>query len=178
MTSPFKTAAKPAAKQIAEPHGFVTKGIHWLSGLMITYGYFKGLETIDQLADPALFRFEVMFALALGLLFAFRLFWTQKIGGATRLPQQAPRWEHLASRAVHLGLYGSVFAIVGSGLGIAYGYASTVLGDVFINVMLAIHEVSLTLLPLLILSHIAGALWHKVIRRDGVLESMTGKLPV
>ncbi len=114
----------------------------------------------------------------MGLLFAFRLFWTRKIGGATRLPQEAPSWEHVASRAVHCGLYGAVFTIVGTGLAIAYAYASPVLGDAFINMTIDIHEAALTVLPVLILTHVAGALWHKVTRRDGVLESMTGKLPV
>ena len=160
-----------------KPHGFVTRSIHWLSILMIAYGYFKGLDNVSQLADPALFQFEVIFASALGLLFAFRLVWTQKIGGATRLPQEAPWWERVGSRTVHYGLYGAVFSIVGTGLAIAYGYASPHLGDIFINAMITLHEAALTILPLLILTHIAGALWHKVIRRDGVLESMTGRLP-
>jgi cytochrome b561 len=162
----------------AKPHGFVTRGIHWLSILMIAYGYYKGLENVNQLSDPVLFRFEVIFASGLGLLFAFRLFWTQKIGGATRLPLDAPKWEHIASRAVHYGLYGSVFAIVGTGLATAYAYTSPALGNLFINAMIFVHEAALTLLPALILTHIVGALWHKVIRRDGVLESMTGKLPI
>ena len=164
-------------KHSAKPHGFVTRSIHWISLPLIGYGYLKGLDNVDQLADPALFRFEVAFALALGVFFLFRLMWTQRIAGATRLPSDAPRWEHLASRAVHLGIYGSIFTIVGSGLAIAYGYASPLLGDWFINAMIMLHETALTALPILILTHVAGALWHKFIRRDEVLESMTGKLP-
>ncbi len=168
----------PAEKPTATPHGFVTRGIHWLSLLMIAYGYYKGLDNVNQLADPALLRFEVIFAAGLGLLFALRLIWTQKIVGATRLPQEAPQWERFGSRMVHYGLYASVFTIVGTGLAIAYAYTSTVLGGVFIRAMIAVHEAALAVLPLLILVHVAGALWHKVVRRDGVLESMTGKLPV
>ncbi len=49
MTSPAASSAKP----IAKPHGFVTRGIHWLSILMIAYGYSKGLDNVNQLADPA-----------------------------------------------------------------------------------------------------------------------------
>ncbi len=161
-----------------KPHGFVTKGIHWLSGGLIAYGYFKGLENVSQLADPALLQFEVTFALLLGALFLFRLFWTKTIGGATRLPQDAPMWEHYASKAVHLGLYAAVFGIVLSGLGIALGYTTPMLGGLFLAAMLGLHELTLTVMPLLLIAHIAGALWHKVVRRDGVLESMTGRLPV
>ncbi|MEL6642035.1 MAG: cytochrome b/b6 domain-containing protein [Pseudomonadota bacterium] len=162
----------------AKPHGFVTKGIHWISAGLIAYGYTKGLENVDQLADPALFRAEIIFALVLGAVFAVRLVWTQKIAGATRLPEEAPRWEHAASKAVHIGLYASVFGIVLSGLGIALAYATPVLGGLFLGAMIGLHEVTLTVMPLLLIAHIAGALWHKVVRRDSVLESMTGRLPV
>ena len=165
-------------KTQAEPHGFVTKGIHWLSAGLLGYGYLKGLDTVSQLADPTLFQFEVTFALALGALFLLRLIWTKRVAGSSRLPQDAPRWEHLASRAVHLGLYASVFAIILSGLGIALGYATPMLGGLFLGAMLDLHELSLAIVPLLLVAHVAGALWHKVLRRDAVLGSMTGRLPV
>ena len=50
--------------QLAQPHGFVTRGIHWLSAALIGYGYLKGLNSVSQLSDPAVFWFEVIFALA------------------------------------------------------------------------------------------------------------------
>ena len=163
---------------LATSHGFVTRGIHWLSAGLIGYGYFKGLDDIGQLAHPGVLQFEVMFALALGALFVVRFVWTKFVGGATRLPTAAPKWERFASRAVHLGLYGAVFGIVLTGLGIALAYTTPVLAGAFLAAMIALHELALAIMPLLLLAHIAGALWHKFIRRDGVLESMTGKLPV
>lgn len=162
----------------ATPHGFVTKAIHWLSGGMIGYGYLKGLDSTAQLADPALLQFEVSFALLLGGVFLLRLMWMKTKGGTTRLPQDAPKWEHLASRAVHIGLYTAVFGIVLTGLGIALGYVTPMLGGLFLSAMLGLHELALGALPLLLMAHVAGALWHKFVRRDGVLESMTGRLPL
>ncbi len=162
----------------ASPHGFVTKGIHWLSAGLIGYGYLKGIDDVSQLADPAALQFEVAFAAVLGALFLIRLFWTKTVGGATRLPQHAPRWEHFASRIVHWGLYAAVFGIVLTGFGIAIGYTTPIFGGLFLGAMIGLHEVALTAMPLLLLTHIAGALWHKIVRRDGVLESMTGKLPI
>ncbi len=163
---------------IAKSHGFVTKSIHWLSAGLIGYGYVKGLDNVRQLGDPGVLQLEVGYAVLVGLLFALRLVWTKTHAGSTRLPDAAPRWEHLASRTVHLGLYASVFGIVLTGLGIALGYSVPALGGLFMTAMLGLHEGALSLLPLLLLAHIAGALWHKVVRRDGVLESMTGKLPI
>ena len=162
----------------AHSHGFVTKGIHWLSAVLIGYGYLKGLDSVSQLADPAVLQFEVTYALALGALFLVRLFWTKRIAGATRLPESAPRWEHTASRVVHIGLYASVFGILATGLLIALGFTTPVLSGLFLTTMLSAHEAVLTFMPILLLTHIAGALWHKLVRRDGVLESMTGRLPV
>ena len=159
----------------AKPHGFITRGIHWVSAAVIGYGYLKGLENVSQLADPALLRFEVAYALGVGLLFALRYVWTTYFAGATRLPEDAPRWEHGLSRAVHLGLYAGVFGIVLSGLGIALAYCVPMLGGVVMAAMIGLHEFFLVALPILLVGHIAGALWHKVVRRDGVLESMTGR---
>nr|MDJ0827810.1 hypothetical protein [Rhodobacter sp.] len=47
-----------------------------------------------------------------------------------------------------------------------------------VKAMIGLHELALTIVPLLLLTHFAGALWHKIVRRDGVLESMTGRLPI
>lgn len=162
----------------AAPHGFVTKTLHWVSAALLAFGYVKGLDSVTQLADPALFRFEIGFAVALGVVFLLRLIWTKAVAGASRLPESAPGWEHAAARLVHTGLYIAVFAIVLSGLGIAFAYATPVLGGVVLAAMIGLHELALTILPLLLLAHLAGALWHKLVRRDGVLESMTGPLPV
>ncbi len=162
----------------AKPHGYVTRGIHWISAGLIAFGYFKGLDDVSQLSHPGVLQNEVLFALALGAIFAVRLIWTKAFAGATRLPAEAPKWEHLASKAVHIGLYASVFAIVLSGLGIALGYTVPALAGFFVTAMVSLHEAALAALPLLLLAHIAGALWHKIVRRDKVLESMTGKLPL
>ncbi len=112
------------------------------------------------------------------MVFLLRLIWTKVVAGASRLPESAPGWEHSAARLVHTGLYVGVFGVVLSGLGIAFAYATPVLSGVVLAAMIGLHELALTILPLLLLAHLAGALWHKLVRRDGVLESMTGPLPV
>lgn len=159
----------------AKPHGFITRGIHWVSAALIGYGYLKGLESVSQLADPAVLRFEVIYALGVGALFVLRFVWTTYFAGPTRLPADAPKWEHKLSRAVHIGLYASVFGIVLSGLAIALAYATPVLGGAGLAAAIGLHEVFLTTLPVLLGGHILGALWHKVVRKDGVFESMVGR---
>ena len=159
----------------AEPHGFVTRTIHWLAAGLLVFGYVKGLDNVAQLSDPALFQLEVLYALGLGALFIIRLFWTKAVAGETRLPSDAPSWEHKASRAVHLGLYVSVFGIILTGLGIALTFSIPELSGFALSGMVFLHEVFLNVMPVLLATHIAGALWHRVVRRDDVLESMTGR---
>ncbi len=160
----------------ASTHGFVTRTIHWLSAGLLIFGYAKGLDDVSQLADPDLFRFEVGFALLLTMIFIIRLLWTKNVAGATRLPDSAPQWERVASRYVHIALYVSVFTITLSGLGIAFGLSSPVLSSLIVAAMSGLHEIALSVLPWLLLLHIAGALWHKLVRRDGVFESIAGQL--
>ena len=160
----------------AKPHGFVTRVIHWLAAGLLAFGYLKGLDNVSQLADPGLMQLEIFYALGLGALFAIRLIWTKTFAGATRLPSEAPAWEHRVSRAVHFGLYACVFGIVLSGLGIALAFSVPALSGFALSAMVFLHEAFLNLLPAFLLTHIAGALWHKIIRPDGVLESMTGTL--
>ncbi len=160
----------------ASRHGFVTRSIHWLSAGLLIFGYIKGLDDVSQLADPDLLRFEVSFALILTALFVVRWLWTNYVAGVTRLPGSAPLWEKTVSRYVQIGLYISVFTITLSGLGIALGLQSPVLSGLIVAAMIGLHELGLSILPLLLLTHIIGAIWHKVVRKDGVLERMTGKL--
>lgn len=172
-----QTGGDRTTRPQAQPHGVVTRGIHWLSAILIAFGYAKGLNNVGQLADPATFRTEIIFALLLGCVFALRLIWTRLVAGATRLPATAPQWESRAAHTVQTGLYVAVFGIVISGLGIALAFSVPALGGLFMSAMIALHEVTLAALPILLLIHIAGALWHKCVRRDGILESMTGRLP-
>jgi cytochrome b561 len=71
-----------------------------------------------------------------------------------------------------------VFGIVLSGLGIALGFVTPMLDGLFMDAMLGLHDVTLFALPVFLGVHIIGALWHKLARKDGVLESMTGRLPI
>ncbi len=161
-------------KDALKPHGYITKAFHWLTALLVIYGYSKGLEDVSQLADSDFFWYEVYFASFLGLAFLARFVWTKYFGGSTRLPNTAPKWEHIASKAVHIGIYVSIFMIVITGLAIAYAYTVPMLNGTFMMVMIFLHDVAVAVTPVLVIAHIAGALWHKFIRRDGVMETMTG----
>jgi len=153
-------------------HGWMAKLLHWSTAGLLGYGYLTGVDSVSQLADPELFSTEITFAVCLGLVFLFRFFWMRWFNGSTRLTSDAPNWERVLSKVAHHGIYVGVAMIVLSGLAIAYGYATPALSGLFVSAMTAFHEFSLAVTAILLLSHVIGALWHKLVRKDGIWESM------
>ena len=156
----------------AEHHGSIAKWLHWATAGLLTYGYLTGVDNLAQLADPALFHREIGFAICLGLAFLGRFVWMRWVNGPTRLSATAPRWERVASSLAHNGIYIGVALIVFSGLAIAFGVATPGLSGLFVVFMTGLHEFSLAATAILLLAHVVGAVWHKLVRRDGIWESM------
>ena len=159
------------AKLMAKPHGAVAKALHWGTAGMLLYAYIRNGDVTGALDSPSAMNREIMFGLAAGALFAARFFWMRYLnGGRSRLPSDAPRWEHLASKLAHHSLYIAVAAILATGLSIplaqAYG------GGGAVRAVVDVHEFVTGAAGALIFAHIAAALWHKLVRRDGIWESI------
>lgn len=165
----------------ANRHGITTRIFHWLTGALLIYGLVFNAE-VEVLSDPAALAREIAFALALGGLFLIRLIWIESFGGGSRLPPDAPRWERVLSRAVHYGIYALVLAIVLSGLAIALTASSPpslfgvgfpfAVDPAWRGFLLDLHEALAGALVLLIAAHLLGAIWHWLVRNDGVWQSM------
>lgn len=165
----------------ANRHGIATRIFHWLTGALLIYGLVFNAE-VEVLSDPAALAREIAFALALGGLFLIRLIWIESFGGGSQLPPDAPRWERVLSRIVHYGIYVLVLAIVLSGLAIALTASSppSLFGVGFPfavdparrGFLLNLHEAVASALILLIGLHLLGAIWHWIVRKDGVWQSM------
>lgn len=165
----------------ASRHGIATRLFHWLTGALLIYGLVFNAE-VEVLSDPAALAREIAFAFALGGLFLIRLIWIESFGGGSRLPPDAPRWERVLSRVVHYGIYALVLAIVLSGLAIALTASSppSLFGVGFPfavdlawrGFLLNLHEAVAGALVLLIGLHLLGAVWHWIVRNDGVWQSM------
>ena len=103
---------KPEQKQ---GYSLLAKGLHWGFVLLFAYGIFKQVDDLNQLADSALFRFEMGFALVFLLVVLLRYLYMSRTQ-ETALPADTPRWQKIAARTVHLGLYASLAGIALSGL--------------------------------------------------------------
>jgi cytochrome b561 len=167
---------------MATSHSWATKWVHWLAAAVLLFAVVTNGDVTGALFSPSAMQFEVYVGLTLAVVYGFLWLWTKSLGGGTRLPAQAPAWEHLLSRIVHYGLYLTITAILLTGFAMAY-LAPT---DLVVNaptarilqmttrfsIMRDAHEFFAGLLGWLFGAHFAGALWHWFVRRDGVMESI------
>ncbi len=158
-------------------HGPVTRVLHLIGGALVVYGLIFSADFAD-LSNATVLRRDVLFALALGVFFVCRLLWVTLVGGASQLPSDAPRWEHWLSRAVHYGVYASIFGVVLTGLAIAFLARGPNYGALLPqSTILDVHAAFANGLIALIGLHLCGAAWHWIVRRDGVWEAMVGTIP-
>jgi cytochrome b561 len=155
----------------SRPHGLVAKALHWGTAGLLLFAYIDNGDVTGALRDPASMRFEALVGLGVVAAFAARFLWMQRWnGGATRLPASAPWWEQRLSRLAHHSLYLCVAAIVASGL-LIWG-AQSFAGSGLVRAAADLHEFITGATLFVIGGHIAAALWHKLVRRDGVWESI------
>jgi cytochrome b561 len=170
----------------AKAHHWVTRLFHWSTAVLLIYGIVRNAEVTGALFDEQLIFHEVAFSTAVGVLFLGQLVWIRFFAGGSRLSPTAPTWERVASRAVHFSIYALVAFMVITGLMIAHtvlgtpglvGRGRAAINDPFLVSLLTAHIRGSEVLMLLLVIHIAGALWHWVVRKDGVWEAMVGDPP-
>lgn len=160
--------------------------LHWLLGVLIVLGLFMGTFSLERLpnTDPAKLdslRGHMINGAVIACLMVLRLF----IRTRTRRPPPASTglaWADLVGPWTHRALYGLVFALVASGVAlgvnadlpaIVFGGSGKPLPATFDGSwMRVLHAVAAKLLMALIVLHVAAALWHHAVRRDGLLRRM------
>jgi len=56
-------------------HTFLAKTIHWTFSILYAYGIFKQVDDLDELEDPALLNFEIIFAVVFLIVVFIRYFY-------------------------------------------------------------------------------------------------------
>ena len=151
-------------------YSFAAKLLHWGFVVLFAYGIFKQIDSIEQLEDFALLRFEVIFALAFVVILLGRLYYMSKTQESS-LPENTPKPQRLAAKAVHLGMYASLAAIACSGLAIGLLFWLGMKEGLLIEMVISVHEFSVALIYWLIAVHIGAAIFHRL-KNDGVWSSM------
>ena len=164
----------------------VAIALHWVLGLMIIGAFGVGLYMTDLPMSPSrlkLYNWHKWAGVTILALSALRLLWSL----THRPPAHAagPRWQQQAAHATHLALYGLFFAVplVGWAYSSAAGFPIVWFGVLplpdFVPQDKALaalikpwHEILAWAMALLVGLHIAAALKHHFIDRDGLIHRM------
>lgn len=148
----------------------LAKVFHWGFVALFAYGIAKQLDDITQLADFSLLQFELIFATIMILLLAVRFFYMTKTQKSS-LPPETSAVQKLSAKLVHLGMYASLATIALSGILIGGIYWMGVKEGLFMESIIAVHELAVTATYWLIGLHILAAVFHRF-KNDGVWDSM------
>ena len=159
--------------------------LHWLMALMILMALAAGRLLLDPMPndDPekaSALAGHMTFGLIIGSLLILRF--------AVRLGFERPPHAETGNamldtigKATHWAFYLLILGMVMSGMGvaqtfglfpIAFGGSGEAIADDFTNPARAAHGIFSMLLMLLIVLHIAAAVYHQVVLRDGLLRRM------
>jgi cytochrome b561 len=160
--------------------------IHWFMAAMILTMLFVGIGMVSTLSP----RYWTLVSIHKPLGIAILLLVLVRLGmrlwrGAPPLPLDMPRWQAVAAKASHVLLYTLmiVMPLVGWSMLSAGGYPIVLYGPIHLPPIMPHHDTLHAILWtahmwlaylffLTILLHISAALFHALVRRDGVFASM------
>ncbi len=171
-----------SAKSTSTRYGSVAITIHWLSALLILALLATGLLAAGQ-ADPmaklALVQLHVPLGLGVLVLTLLRIVWWWVADRRPDLPADQPGWQKFAAHAVHFGLYLVILVLASSGIAtlilsgaIPAIITGTTLPDLETVLPRLVHGAASKAMLVLLALHIGAALYHQLIRKDGLLARM------
>lgn len=174
-------------KESVERYGLVAQALHWAGFALLCASFWVGLSMVDLPVSPQRIRDTALhksIGVTIFLLTALRLLWRQ-LNPPPPLPASMPAWEKAAAGASHTLLYLLVLAVPASGwlMSSALGFPTRLfglaqlpdliernreLGEFLKQVHFLLNKSLLALVAL----HVAAALKHHLVDRDGVLLRM------
>jgi len=171
----------------AQRYGLVAQSLHWLTAIGLVGSFVLGLIMVELSFSPLqlkMYSWHKWLGICLWLLVLVRLTW-RLWHRPPPLPASTPPWQHRAAQLTHGGLYALLVLIPLSGwvMSSAQGFQTVLFGvlpvpdavgkDEALGENLAtLHFILNKTLLALILLHIAAALKHHFIDRDGLLWRM------
>jgi cytochrome b561 len=164
------------------------RALHWLMAIMVLAMLFIGVSMVSTLEPRylTLIAIHKPLGIAILVLTVFRLGVRLRVG-APPLPEDLPTMQALAAKLSHVALYALLIVtpLVGWAMLSAGGYPIVLYGSLHLAQILPhddrlhailrmAHTVLAYLFFALILLHLAAALFHALIRRDGVFRAMAG----
>jgi cytochrome b561 len=160
--------------------------LHWLMAACILTMLFIGVGMVSTVKPAHLWLISIHKPLGIAILIlALLRIIVRLVSGTPSLPPDLPAPLKLAAAASHYALYALMIAmpLIGWGMLSAGGYPVVLFGGVRLPAILPqsdmlhatlwfAHQSLALLFFAIILLHVAAALFHALIRRDGVFESM------
>ena len=167
---------------------FLQRLLHWLMAIAIIAMLFVGVGMVSTVMPKWLPLFTAHKTLGIAILVLVVLRIVVRLrSGTPPLPRDLPEPMRLAAKLSHYALYALMLAmpLLGWGSLSAGGYPVTLLWGIQLPPLLPHSDSLHTLFRTahvylafaffaLILLHIAAALFHALVRRDGVFQSMAG----
>jgi cytochrome b561 len=166
----------------------VAKTLHWLIAAAIVAMLALGWTMVNLPRDNpykfALFQWHKSIGITILLLSLLRLGW-RLTHPAPPLPKHMPAWEKFAARGTHYSFYVLMIGmpLIGWAMLSAAAYPIVVFGNIYLPAILPQSDSLHTWLWdahfylafaffALVLMHVAAALFHALVRRDGVFDAM------
>jgi len=159
--------------------------LHWcitLAVLTLLASGFAAAGKADVAAEASILRLHLLVGMLVFAMTLLRLTFKVRESRAGNRPGPlpgAPRWQHLLARVTHILLYAvpigmaasgiALVALSGTGPLIFGGGALPDFGDFAPRIL---HGIGARLMVLLVVLHVAAALYHQFIRGDGLLRRM------
>ena len=151
-------------------YSLLAKFWHWGFVLLFIYGVAKQVDEIEQLEDKFFFQFEIVFAILFLFLLIIRFVYMNKTQ-ETSLPDDTSKFQKIAARSVHLGMYITLAGTAITGLLIGLFYWLGFKDGLLIDLLTVFHSFVVNALYWLIGIHIVAAIYHRL-KKDGVWSSM------
>jgi len=171
----------------SQSYGTVDKIFHWLIAINICatlFGAF-GLSGLDDASKLHEYGNHGASVTTILICMVLRALWRLK-NGFPPLPGNMSDWQKLAAKAMHLGLYGVIFAqllvgitlastthqdFIASGYGINYT-AFGLLDSSYYDLLVTLHTALYWVIVAMLVAHLGAALKHHLIDKDDVLKRM------
>jgi cytochrome b561 len=172
------------ASDVNRSYSGVAKAFHWIIVVLIGLMLFSGwtVEDLPKNERLGVMQIHAGIGIIILILMVSRLAWRRR-HPAPALPADLPRWQQIAAKATHHGLYFVVILQPLLGLAMTTTSKSNLKPFGLFGLQVApnqpihdvaefLHGVNAYAIAGLIVLHVAAALYHQFVRRDVVLKRM------